>query len=82
MLHELLEAYLANIDTVLRTLVKTYVEKYETEILSAERLNLRIRLRFENGCLLELNEALFVENGELRHLGYRYHCQDEKSAQT
>ena len=39
MLHELLEAYLANIDTVLRTLVKTYVEKYETEILSAERIN-------------------------------------------
>lgn len=30
MLHELLEAYLAKIDTVLRNLAKTYVEKHET----------------------------------------------------
>jgi hypothetical protein len=61
MLHELLEIYLANIDTVLRTLVKTYVEKFETEILSADRLNLRIRLRFENGCLFELTKQLLLK---------------------
>jgi len=79
MLHELLEHYLDDIDIVLRNLAKTYAEKYETEILSAERLNLRIRLRFENGNLFELNEALIVENEILKHLGYRYHFQDEKS---
>jgi hypothetical protein len=32
-------------------------------------------LRFENGGLLEINEALFVENGVLETLGYRYHLQ-------
>ena len=32
MLHELLEIYLADIDTGLRNLATTYAEKYETEI--------------------------------------------------
>lgn len=39
------------------------------------RANLRIRLRFKNGALLEINEAIIVENGALKTLGYRYHLQ-------
>jgi len=26
--------------------------------------------------LLEVNEAVFIEEGGLRHLDYRYHCQN------
>ncbi|MDO8810825.1 MAG: DUF6516 family protein [Gallionella sp.] len=56
-----------------------YAESYVEEILSAERANLRIRLRFQNGALLEINEAIFVENGALKTLGYRYHLQNSNS---
>ena len=52
-----------------------YTESYVEEILTANRANLRIRLRFKNGALLEINEALIVENGSLKSLGYRYHLQ-------
>ena len=49
------------------------------EILTSERANLRIRLRFQSGCLLEINEAIIVENGVLKTLGYRYHLQRASS---
>jgi len=45
------------------------------EILTSERANLRIRLRFQSGCLLEINEAIIVENNAPKTLGYRYHFQ-------
>ena len=54
-----------------------YAELYEEEILASDRVNLRIRLRFNNGYLLELNEAITYED-EIRHLGYRYHFQDKE----
>ena len=45
------------------------------EILTSERANLRIRLRFQSGCLLEINEAIIVENNAPKTLDYRYHFQ-------
>ena len=56
-----------------------YIERYEEEILAADRVNLRIRIRFANGHLLELNEAVIVEGGIVRHLGYRYHFQNREN---
>jgi hypothetical protein len=53
-----------------------YIELYVEELLTPDRANLRVRVRFENGRLLEISEALVVENECLRHLDYRYHCQD------
>ena len=46
------------------------------EEVITERVNLRIRLRFEQGHLLEINEAAIVEEDSLVLLDYRYHCQD------
>ena len=43
-------------------------------------MNLRIRVRFQNGYMLELNEAVIGEAGQPRHLGYRYHFQDEQNS--
>lgn len=43
--------------------------------MTDERANLRMRLRFQSGGLLEINEAVIVENGMLKTLGYRYHLQ-------
>ena len=72
--HDSLERYFAEVETAVAQL-SAYAESYVEEILTAKRANLRIRLRFENGALLEINEALIIENGAIKSLGYRYHLQ-------
>ncbi|MBI5919105.1 MAG: hypothetical protein HY849_07020 [Nitrosomonadales bacterium] len=72
--HESLERYFAKIEVAVARL-PAYAESYVEEILTAERANLRIRLRFQNGALLEINEALIIDSGALKSLGYRYHLQ-------
>lgn len=72
--HDSIERYFAAVESVIASL-PGYTENYTEEILTAERANLRIRLRFDNGALLEINEALAVADGVLSTLGYRYHLQ-------
>ena len=79
MLLDALASYLKDIESAVRKLSDVYVEQYEEECLTPNRVNLRIRIRFAGGCLLELNEAAIVEQRNIRHLGYRYHFQDEKN---
>ena len=76
MLLDLLSQYLGDVAAEVRELEDAKVECYEEEILAANRVNLRIRVRFLSGYLLELNEAAIVEAGHIRHLGYRYHFQN------
>ncbi len=76
MRHNLLQDYLNAVELAISSLTNVYVEQYIEEILTAKRANLRIRLRFTTGCLLELNEAVIVEVDSLVSLDYRYHCQD------
>jgi hypothetical protein len=64
------------VEATLGEIEDAYTELYEEEILASDRVNLRIRLRFYNGYLLELNESIIFE-GEIRHLRYRYHLQDK-----
>ena len=78
MRHEILEKYLLDIEKAIQSL-ECYIEKYEEEFLNNERVNPRIRLRFKNGYLLEINEAIVVESQSLSHLAYRYHFQKEKN---
>jgi Family of unknown function (DUF6516) len=49
------------------------------EILTPQRANLRIRLRFAQGHILEMNEAVIVVEDKLVPLDYRYHCQDTQN---
>ena len=56
-----------------------YVECYQEEILTSQRANLRIRLRFKQTHLLEINEAIVITDNYLEFLDYRYHFQDEKN---
>ena len=79
MLHDLLIQYLGNIESAVQNLDNVYIERYDEEILTSDRVNLRIRVRFAEGHLLELNEAVVVEGGSIRNLGYRYHFQNTKS---
>ena len=79
MLLDLLSQYLSDIEMAVHNLKDAYVEHYEEEILTINRAALRIRVRFLSGYLLELNEAIIVETGIIRHLGYRYHFQDSQN---
>lgn len=79
MLLDPLRNYLDEIGSAVSNLRGAYAERYEEEILAADRVNLRIRIRFRQGSLLELNEAIIAAGTTIRHLGYRYHFQDQKS---
>jgi Family of unknown function (DUF6516) len=76
MLHETLAQYLARVDLAILRCSNAYVERYTEEILTPQRANLRIRLRFERGHVLEINEAVVVVEDSLVPLDYRYHYQD------
>ena len=74
-----LQEYLGALEKAIHSMDEAYVELYEEEIITEERLNIRLRIRIGNGFLLELNEAVFVENQLINHIGYRYHFQDERN---
>ena len=80
MLHDKLKDYLNAVEQAILQTNHVYVERYVEEILTSERINLRIRLRAENGDLLEIHEAVVIADGELVSLDYRYHCQDEQAS--
>ncbi|MGB3201371.1 MAG: DUF6516 family protein [Nodosilinea sp.] len=47
--------------------------------MTAERANLKLRLRFKGKYLLAISEALQVVEGQIVHIDYRYHFQDENN---
>ncbi|RLC13951.1 MAG: hypothetical protein DRI57_15335 [Deltaproteobacteria bacterium] len=73
------DMYLNNVKSVIRGLKDAYTELYEEVILEYDRVNLRIRIRFLSGYLLELNEAVILEAEQIKHLDYRYHFQDREN---
>ena len=77
MLLDILSRYLEGVELIVNGLKHAYVERYEEEILTDDRVNLRIRIRFTNGYLLELTEAVKAEKLMINHLNYRYHFQDD-----
>ena len=79
MRHRLLTDYLDRVERAVASCDGAYVERYVEEILTPERANLRIRIRFKRGHLLEINEAIVVAADELTWLDYRYHCQDDQN---
>ncbi|MFZ4792220.1 MAG: toxin TumE [Candidatus Competibacteraceae bacterium] len=81
MLHKRLADYFSAIESAVQRLTdERDIERYEEEVLTPDRVNLRLRLRFANGRLLEVSEALVATAGGLQTLGYRYHCQDRQQA--
>lgn len=76
MLHKKLSGYLIEIEQYIENIDGVYIEKYQEEILTSERANLRLRLRFSTGDLLEINEAIIIEQEQIKTLDYRYHAQD------
>jgi hypothetical protein len=70
-----LSEYVNQVEAAFRNLPSGYIERYEEEWLTPKRVNLRIRVRFPKGEMLEWNEAVIVEEGDVEHLAYRYHFQ-------
>jgi len=79
MLHDILSHYLDSIESAVKSLSNVYIERYEVEIITFDRVNLRIRIRFGQGHMFELNEAVIIDDENVNHLGYRYHFQDGKN---
>ena len=75
-----LSKYLESVERAIRKLEGAYVERYEEEILTVNRVNLRIRIRFQTGHMLELNEAITGKKNQIMHIGYRYHFQDRNNS--
>ena len=68
MLHDILSQYLEDIEDSIRKLETVNVECYEEEVLTSSRVNIRIRVRFLRGHLLEVNEAIVLEADQIKHL--------------
>jgi translation elongation factor EF-G len=79
LLPKILTDYLNEIDKVITELKNVYIERYQEEILTPEKVNIKIRLRFNQKYLLEINEAIIVSENQLKTLDYRYHFQDEQN---
>ena len=77
MLLNILSDYLNQIEQAVLMYSNVYVERYEEEILTPNRANIRIRLRFHQTHLLEINEAIVIADHQLQFLDYRYHFQNE-----
>ena len=71
--------YLNIVESAFSKLESGYFERYEEEILTPERVNIRIRVRFPNVYILEWNEAVIAVKGHIDHLSYRYHFQDSSN---
>ena len=79
MLVDSIARYLGKVEAAVQKLEFAYVERYEEEAVAPDRVNLRIRVRFPSGHMLELNEAIIAEGTSIHHLTYRYHFQDGKA---
>jgi hypothetical protein len=76
---KILADYLAQIEQEIAKCPNVEIERYQEELLTPKRVNLRIKLRFKRTHLLEINEAIIVTDLRLEFLDYRYHFQDEQN---
>jgi uncharacterized protein DUF6516 len=71
-----LAEYFAEIFQLIQALGGVRITRYEEQLLTATRGNLRLRLRFADQALLEISEAVLCTAGTLQWLSYRYHYQE------
>ena len=70
-----IDEYFAQVHQLLQGVAEAHAERYEEQVLSTTRGNLRIRLQFSDQSLLEISEAIVLIGEEPRWLSYRYHFQ-------
>jgi hypothetical protein len=79
MSRKVIQAYLDEIEQLLVNCSNTYIEEYSAVILTTERANLRIRIRFALRYLLAVSEAFVIVDNQITYIDYRYHFQDEQN---
>jgi hypothetical protein len=77
---KLIQAYLHETEQLLLNCSNAYIEEYSAVILTTERANLRIRIRFAIRYLLAVSEAFVVVDNQIKYIDYRYHFQDEQNS--
>jgi Family of unknown function (DUF6516) len=80
MSRKVIQDYLEEIEQLLLNFSNTYIEEYNAVILTAERANLRLRVRFALKYLLAVTEVLVVVDNQITYIDYRYHFQDEQNS--
>ena len=68
--------YFEKVQILIKGLSRVEIERYEEHVLSEDRGNLRIRLRFFDNSLLEISEAIYIMEATFTWLSYRYHYQN------
>jgi hypothetical protein len=71
--------YFDDIEQRLIDIPNLYVEQFDAVIISSERANLKLRLRFELRYLLSVSEAIVIRDRQMTFLDYRYHFQDSQN---
>ena len=66
-----IEDYFTHVRRLIQGAPDVLAKRYEEQILSVTRGNLRIRPRFSDQPLLEISEAIVLMAGERRWLSYR-----------
>lgn len=79
MSRDVLLAYFEHIEQQLLGLPNLYVERFDATILTTERANLKLRIRFKGKYLLAISEAVLVVDRQITYIDYRYHFQDENT---
>ncbi len=74
-----IDEYFAGVRQLIQAVPDVYTERYEEQILTSIRENLRIRLQFSDQSLLEISEAIVLMGEEPRWLSYRYHYQSPRA---
>ena len=72
----LLQDYFAEIRRTIRGFTGIHVERYQEQLLTPTRANLRVKLRLPDKSFLEISEALAAEETTITWLSYLYHWQD------
>jgi hypothetical protein len=67
--------YFTEIQQLIGELSGIETEKYDEQVLTEQRGNLRIRLRFADNSLLEISESIQIIGSTLQWISYRYHYQ-------
>lgn len=74
---KVIQAYLDKVEQLLLNYSDIYVEEYSAFILTTDRANFRLRIRFAFRYLLAISEILVVVDNQITYIDYRYHFQDE-----
>ncbi|MEH2281152.1 MAG: hypothetical protein V7K90_07370 [Nostoc sp.] len=68
MSRKVIQAYLDEIEQHLLNCSNTYIEEYSAVILTPERANLRIRMRFALKYLLAVSEAFVIVDNQITYI--------------